>query len=85
MTGVSSTQIKESREELQVLLKQSKNGKDKERLQVLDLLKTTRLKVKEVAEVLGKHRGTIHRWLSKYSQGGIDGLLSFVGYHQWSL
>jgi hypothetical protein len=55
MTGVSSTQIKESREELQALLKQSKNEKDKERLQVLYLLKAKRLKVKEVAEILGKH------------------------------
>jgi transposase len=77
MTGVSSTQIKESREELQALLKQSKNEKDKERLQVLYLLKAKRLKVKEVAEILGKHRGTIHRWLAKYNQSGIDGLLSF--------
>ena len=39
MTGVSSTQIKESKEELQALLKQSQNGKNKERLQVLYLLK----------------------------------------------
>lgn len=77
MVGVTNIQINESKAELEALLQKSKSLKDKERLQVLYLLKAWQLKVQEVAQVVGKHRGTIHRWLSKYSQGGIEALLSF--------
>jgi transposase len=77
MVGVTNIQINESKAELETLLQKSQNLRDKERLQVLYLLKSKQLKVKEAAQVVGKHRGTIHRWLSKYSQGGIDALLSF--------
>ena len=77
MVGVTNIQIEESEAELETLLRQSQNSKDKERLQVLYLLKAKQLKVKEVAQIVGKHRGTIHRWLSNYEQGGIDVLLSF--------
>ena len=77
MVGVTNIQINESKAELEALLQKSQSLKDKERLQVLYLLKAKELKVQEVAHVVGKHRGTIHRWLSKYSQGGIDSLLSF--------
>ena len=77
MVGVSNIRINESEAELEKLLRQSHKLKDKERLQVLYLLKSKQLKVKEIAQVIGKHRGTVHRWLSKYSQGGIDALLSF--------
>ena len=77
MVGVSNIRIDESEAELEKLLQQSQKLKDKERLQVLYLLKSKQLKVKEIAQVVGKHRGTVHRWLSKYSQGGIDALLSF--------
>jgi DNA-directed RNA polymerase specialized sigma subunit len=61
MVGVSNIQIDESEAELETLLRQSQNLKDKERLQVLSLLKAKQLTVKEVAQVVGKHRGTIHR------------------------
>ena len=77
MAGVTNIQIEENETELEALLKQSQSLKDKERLQALYLLKAKRLKIKEIAQVVGKHRGTIHRWLAKYSQGGIDVLLSF--------
>ncbi|MGD1921912.1 MAG: helix-turn-helix domain-containing protein [Pleurocapsa sp.] len=77
MVGVSNIRINESEAELEKLLQQSQKLKDKERLQVLCLFKSKQLKVKEIAQVVGKHRGTVHRWLSKYSQGGIDALLSF--------
>ena len=77
MVGVTNIQINESEVELETLIRQSQNLKDKERLQVLYLLKARQLKVQEVAQVIGKHRGTVHRWLSRYSQGGIDALLSF--------
>ena len=77
MVGVTNIQINESKTGLEALLQKSQNLRDKERLQVLYLLKAKKLKVQEVAQVVGKHRGTIHRWLSKYSQGGIDALLSF--------
>jgi hypothetical protein len=39
MVGVTSIEVKESREELQEKLRQTKNLKDKERLQVLYWLK----------------------------------------------
>jgi transposase len=77
MVGVTGIQINESEAKLKTLLQQSHNLKDKERLQTLYLLKAKQLNIKEVAQVVGKHRGTIHRWLSKYSQGGIDALMSF--------
>ncbi len=77
MAGVTNIEIEESEAELEALLKQSQNLKDQERLQVLYLLKAKELKIKEIAQVVGKHRGTIHRWLAKYAQGGIDVLLSF--------
>ena len=67
MVGVTNIQINETEAELEALLQKSQNLKDKERLQVLYLLKAKKLKVQEVALVIGKHRGTIHRWLSKYS------------------
>ena len=77
MVGVTSIQITQSKAELEELLRESHNLREKERIQVLYLLKSKQLKIQEVAQVVGKHRGTIHRWLSKYSQGGIDALLSF--------
>lgn len=77
MAGVTSIQINESEAELKALLQQSHKLRDKEKLQTLYLLKAKQLKVQEVAQVVGKHRGTIHRWLSKYDCGGIDALLSF--------
>lgn len=60
MVGVSNIQIDESEAELETLLRPSQSLKDKERLQVLYLLKAKQLKVKEVAQVVGKHRGTIY-------------------------
>jgi len=67
MAGITSIKIKESETDLEELLRSSRNLKKKERLQALYLLKAKHLKVQEIAQVVGKHRGTIHRWLAKYS------------------
>lgn len=75
MVGVTSINIKESREELQEKLRQTKNLKDKERLQVLYWLKQENPPtICEIALSLGKHRNTLQTWLAKYREGGIEGL-----------
>jgi transposase len=76
MVGVTSIEVKESREELQEKLRQTKNLKDKERLQVLYWLKQNKpLTISEIALSLGKHRNTLQTWLAKYREGGIEALL----------
>ena len=63
MVGVTSIEVKESREELQEKLRQTKNLKDKERLQVLYWLKQNKsLTISEIALSLGKHRNTLQTW-----------------------
>lgn len=68
--------ITESVEELKTLLKKSKNATEKDRVQMLYLLKSGTAKNRtEVADLIGKSTKTIGQWLSKYEEGGIDKLL----------
>ena len=68
--------ITESVEELKTLLKKSKNTTEKDRVQMLYLLKSGTVKNRtEVADSIGKSTKTIGQWLSKYEEGGIDKLL----------
>lgn len=49
---------------------------DKERIQLLYLLKSGHAEsVSHAAEILGRGRVTLQRWLAKYEENGIDGLL----------
>ncbi len=77
MTGVVHINIQESVEELEGLVRQQKNTRIKERLQALYLIKAQDLKVSAIAKILGKHRGTVHRWLADYREGGIEAVVEF--------
>lgn len=76
MSGVTSVEIRESAEELEQLLQAQTNTKIKERLQVLYFLKLPQpLSISIVAKAIGKHRGTLQRWLSLYQKEGLTALL----------
>lgn len=69
-------EITESVEELNALMKESKNTTEKDRLRMLYLLKSGEAKTrKEVARLLGMCRETIGQWLAKYETGGLEQLL----------
>lgn len=76
MAGVSRLEIRESVEELAVQLQAQTNPVFKERLQVLYLMKLPNaMSISAIAAVVGKHRGTLQRWLKIYQSEGLDGLL----------
>lgn len=68
MAGVYRLEISESEEELKKMLGKQKTGSDKERVQVLYLLKSKQAAtVQAVAELIGRNRSTVQEWLSKDS------------------
>ena len=76
MAGVCKIDIQESKEQLKALLHQQKLAQNKERVQLLYLLKSGQVQsVSEAAHLLGRHRVTLQGWLSLYRQGGISALL----------
>ena len=76
MAGVTKIEIKESAVELAEHLKAQTHPKLKERLQVLYLLALAKaMSISEIARVVGKHRGTLQRWLSDYQDKGLDRFL----------
>lgn len=77
MAGITHIEIKESAEELETLVRQQNNARLKERLQALYMIKTQGMSVCAIAKVLGKHRGTIQRWLACYREAGIGTMLEF--------
>lgn len=77
MAGVYKLEIAESVEDLKQLLRLQKSASDKERIQVLYLLKSEQAQtVQAAAKLLGRHRVTVQEWLRLYRQGGLSGLLS---------
>ncbi|OUL26871.1 hypothetical protein BV372_26145 [Nostoc sp. T09] len=77
MTGVVHIDIQESVEELEGLVRQQKNARLKERIQALYLIKGQEMSVSAIAKILGKHRGTVHRWLADYRERGIEAVVEF--------
>ncbi|MFM7425631.1 MAG: transposase [Elainella sp.] len=76
MAGVSRVVIQEAVEDLKALMLQQTQVGDKERIQLLYLLKSGQAEsVTQAAALLGRGRVTLQRWLAKYREGGIDGLL----------
>lgn len=76
MAGITRFKIQESIEELAAQLQTQTNPSFKERLQVLYLMKLPNsMSIGAIALVVGKHRGTLQRWLSLYQAEGLDGLL----------
>ena len=76
MAGVTRIKIQETVAELETLIQQQSNPSLKERLQVLYLLKLPNaMSISAVAKVVGRHRGSVQRWLSQYRETGLHGLL----------
>lgn len=76
MSGILKIKISETTDELKELLKSIKEQKVKERVQVLYWLKSEQVKTeKAIANLTGKHRTTVSRWLSSYRTEGINALL----------
>lgn len=76
MAGVYKLEIHQSEDELKQLLRQQKTGSDKERIQLLYLLKTKQAKtVQDAAALLGRNRVTLQEWLRQYRAGGLARLL----------
>lgn len=76
MAGVSRVVIQEDVEDLKTLMRQQTQVGDKERIQLLYLLKSGQAQsVTHATAILGRGRATLQRWLAKYQDGGISGLL----------
>ncbi|WP_199296599.1 helix-turn-helix domain-containing protein [Leptolyngbya sp. FACHB-711] len=77
MVGVCKINIQESKDDLRLLLAEQKTASGKERVQLLYLLKSGQVKsVSQAAQLMGRNRVTLERWLGKYRQGGLHQLLS---------
>jgi putative transposase len=76
MAGVRRVVIQEAETDLKALMRQQKQVGDKERIQLLYLLKSGQAQtITQAAELLGRGRATLQRWLAKYQAGGIAALL----------
>lgn len=76
MSGRSKLGIQETVEELKELLASQKSASSFEKVQLLYLLKTGHGQtISHTAEILGRNRVTLHKWIRQYRFGGIEGLL----------
>jgi transposase len=76
MAGVYKIDIHESEDDLKQMLRQQKTASDKERMQLLYLLKSGQVEtVQDAAPILGRNRVTLQKWLHRYRTGGLGGLL----------
>lgn len=77
MVGVSKIEIRESCAQLKTLMHQQSRAMAQERLQVLYLLKSRQAQdITTAAQLIGRDRTTVQRWLQKYQQGGIAKLIA---------
>ena len=64
--------IEETEEHLREIFLKEKDGRQRERLQFLYLLKSKKIKsVQQATKILGRHRNTISEWIKKYQEGGL--------------
>jgi transposase len=76
MAGVYKLEITETETELKQRLRTQKTASDKERIQLLYLLKTEQAQtIQDAAALLGRHRVTVQEWLRLYRRGGLATLL----------
>lgn len=76
MSRVIKIEISETVDELKNLLNSTENQKVKERIQTLYWLKSEQIKSENaIANLTGKHRTTVSRWLRSYRTGGINAVL----------
>jgi transposase len=77
MVGVSQIEIRESCAQLNTLMHQQSRAMAQERLQVLYLLKSQQAQdITTAAQLIGRDRTTVQRWLQQYQQGGIAQLIA---------
>jgi putative transposase len=76
MSGIIKLEIRESAAELRELLNSRDCREVTTRIQVLYWLKTRQVEsIGALAALVGRHRTTVSRWLSRYRTGGINSLL----------
>jgi transposase len=77
MPGVSQIEIHETVQTLKALMLEQTTVMGRERLQALYLLKSSEaMGVTHAAQLLGRDRTTVQRWLGKYERGGLAQLLA---------
>lgn len=77
MSGSYHLEIEENEEELKDLLRKQKTASDKERVQMLYLLKSKQAEtIQQAAKLIGRHRVTLQKWAKHYREGGLEQLLS---------
>jgi transposase len=76
MAGVYKLEITETEADLKQRLRTQKTASDKERIQLLYLLKTEQATtIQAAAALLGRHRVTLQEWLRLYRSGGLEAML----------
>ena len=65
-----------TREEIQAARKRYPDPHAQERLLAIQMAQLGHSRIADIAQGLGRGRATIVRWLRKYRQGGLPGLLS---------
>jgi ActR/RegA family two-component response regulator len=79
MSGTSNVIIHEEIDELLRVMKQQTQLKPYVRAQSLYLLKSGEANsISHAARLLGYDRKTVQRWLAKYQQSGLEGLLTIA-------
>lgn len=77
MAGVYKLEITETEADLKQRLCSQKTASDKERIQLLYLLKTGQATtIQSAATLLGRHRVTVQDWLRLYRRGGLAAMLT---------
>ena len=77
MSGIYRVDIIENAEELKQMLAEQKTARGKERVQLLYLLSTRQAKtISHAAQLLGRNRATLHKWIQQYKNQGMEGLLT---------
>lgn len=77
MAGVYKLDIIETEADLKQRLRSQKTASDKERIQLLYLLKTGQATtIQSAASLLGRHRVTVQEWLRLYRRGGLEAMLA---------
>jgi transposase len=76
MAGVYKLEITETEADLKQRLRTQKTASDKERIQLLYLLKSGQATtIQSAATLLGRHRVTVQEWLRLYRSGGLAAML----------
>lgn len=76
MAGVYKLEISESEEDLKQSLREQKTASGKERVQLLYLLKSKQAAtVQQAAQLLGRNRVSVQKWLRRYRAGGLAEML----------